>query len=147
MAYKRYDDELRANCVLMLEAAGWPDKLGASTKVARATGVNRRTLERWARRQFAPPPQKLIKAQRQPMADILEDLLYKMAGHMDDAVQDAPLHHLATAYGIAFDKLRLLRGESTDNNALKIQVVYDPDTTPYLTATTPRPNGRHNGRD
>jgi hypothetical protein len=147
MAYQQYTDEQRAGFILMMEAAGFPDTPGASRRVSERSGIHRRTLERWARRAVAPVPEKVLISQRRNMAEILENLLFKMAGAMDGAIEDAPLNQLAVAYGITFDKLRLMRGESTDNNALKIQVVYDPDTQALLTASAPGPNGRHNGRD
>ena len=69
---KRYTDEFRANIVLMLEAAGYPNKKGALMEVSNASGVPHPTISRWARNVQNPPPDKLVHEKKVELKDLLE---------------------------------------------------------------------------
>lgn len=122
-----YTDEFRASACLMLEAAGWPERKGAVSKVANHLGVAHQTLGRWARGVSNPPPNKIVQSKKRDMLGELESLQYLLLGEMAEAYKDAPFNHLATAFGIITDKHRLLSGESTDNNAVQIKITYAND--------------------
>ena len=121
---KQYTDEFRASAVLMLASQGWPDRKGSLTKVANHLSIHPRTLSRWANGENNPPPDKVVNSKKRDMLSEIESLQYLILGEMHNAVEDAPLNQLATSYGILTDKHRLLSGESTDNNAVKIQITY-----------------------
>lgn len=117
---RRYDDEFRAGAKAMLEAAGFPDNPSALLTVADKLMVPDRTLRRWFHGESNPPPDKLVNIKKGDMADALEGVAWTLLDSMADAnaIQDAPLQQRATAYGIAIDKMRLLRGMPTEIVAL-----------------------------
>ena len=119
----RYTDEFRANAILMLLAQGWPDKKGAQSTVAKHLGVPRPTLVRWAKREQNPPPDEIVHIKRQDMVQRLEYLRHLLLDEAQNAIEDAPLNHLLTGYGILTDKQRLITGQSTENQAVQINMV------------------------
>lgn len=127
----RYDDKFRANAVVLLEAAGYPNKPGALASTARRLGVPDMTLSRWAKRQNNPAPNELVSEKRVELADLLRAEIRNALGAMDEARPDASYRDLATSIGIMTDKLQLLTGEPTDNNRTRIVIEYadtDADT-------------------
>jgi hypothetical protein len=120
-----YDDEFRASAIVMLQAAGYPKSLGALSSVARKLKVPDRTLSRWFNGENNPPPGKLVNIKKGDMANALEEVAWMLLDSMADseAIADAPLQQRATAYGIAVDKMRLLRGLPTEIVALIPDVV------------------------
>lgn len=129
----RYDDKFRANAVVLLEAAGYPNKPGALASTARRLGVPDMTLSRWAKRQNNPAPNELVSEKRVELADLLRAEIRNALGAMDEARPDASYRDLATSIGIMTDKLQLLTGEPTDNNRTRIVIEYadtDADTAP-----------------
>lgn len=122
---RRYDDEYRAGAIAMLHAAGYPDTTGALTRVANELHVPDRTLSRWFNGENNSPPDKLVNIKKGDMANALEEVAWKLLDSMADseAIADAPLQQRATAYGIAVDKMRLLRGLPTEIVALIPDVV------------------------
>lgn len=124
----KYDDKFRANAVVLLEAAGYPNKIGALGTTAKRLGVHERTLSRWARQENNPPPSELVTEKRGQLVDLLRDEIGHALHAMNDARPDASYRDLATAIGIMTDKLQLLTGEPTDNNRTRIVIEYaDPD--------------------
>jgi hypothetical protein len=111
----------------MLMAAGWPETKGAQARVARHLGVPRQTLVKWAKKEQNPPPPQLVQEKRQNMIELLEDMRYMLLDEAKEAIPDAPLNHLLTGYGILTDKQRLLTGESTDNNAINVNIRHADD--------------------
>lgn len=132
---RRYDDEFRAGAITMLLAAGYPGTDGALTKVSKELMVPDRTLQRWFNGDSNPPPDKVVARKKKDMADALEDVAWKLLDSMGDkdAIEDAPLQQRATAYGIAVDKMRLLRGLPTEIVALipgVVQAIQDMGQSP-----------------
>ena len=119
-----YTDKFRASAVIMLQAAGWPNTPGASEKVAKTIKVPRRTVERWGKKEMAPPPDVIVHDKKRDMIADLEELRFLLLGHMKETYEEASFQQLATGYGILTDKQRLLTGESTDNNATEILIRY-----------------------
>jgi transposase-like protein len=122
---KRYDDEFRASAIVMLEAAGYPNTPGALAKVASHLKMPAPTLHRWFHEKNNPAPSELVNIKKGDMANALEEVAWKLLDSMADseAIADAPLQQRATAYGIAIDKMRLLRGLPTEIVALIPDVV------------------------
>lgn len=122
---RRYDDEFRAGAVAMLHAAGYPNAPGALAKIANELHVPDRTLSRWFNGENNPPPDKLVNIKKGDMAAALEEVAWKLLDSMADAdaIAEAPLQQRATSYGIAVDKMRLLRGLPTEIVALIPEVI------------------------
>jgi hypothetical protein len=120
-----YTDEFRASAVAMLHAAGYPKAIGALRAVSRKLKVPERTLSRWFNAEQNPPPDKLVSVKKGDMADALEEVAWTLLDSMSDAdaIGDASLQQRATAYAIAIDKMRLLRGLPTEIVALIPDVI------------------------
>jgi len=126
---RAYSDDFRADCVLMLEAAGYPDREGALTAVANKVGVPARTISRWFNKEQNPPPDRVVNEKKGILVDQLENLAYKLVDVMGGAVDDAPLRELATTFGIVVDKWQLLSNKPTAIVKLE-QAVRDGRITP-----------------
>lgn len=120
----KYDDKFRANAVVLLEAAGYPNKPGALNTTAKRLGVHDRTLSRWARQENNPPPSELVTEKRGELSDLLRKEIDEAIHAMGDARQEASYRDLVTAVAIMIDKLQLLAGEPTDNNRTRIVIEY-----------------------
>lgn len=112
---RRYTDDFRANAVLMLEAAGYPNTEGALTSVARHLKVPHQTLSRWGRGTNNPPPPLLVQEKKASLVELLETELEAIFKEMGKARQDATYQQLGTVAGIFFDKRQLLTGGPTEN--------------------------------
>lgn len=126
---KQYSDDFRADCVLMLEAAGYPDHKGALTAVSNKVKVPARTISRWFNKEQNPPPDQVVNEKKGILVDQLENLAYKLVDVMGGAVDDAPLRELATTFGIVVDKWQLLSNKPTAIVKLE-QAVRDGRITP-----------------
>jgi len=111
----RYTDDFRASVVIMLDAAGYPNVIGALTAVSKKVKVPGRTLSRWYRKEQNPPPDLIVREKRGEMVDRLEDIAHQLLTAMQADLEDAPLRETATAFGIVFDKRQLLTGGATEN--------------------------------
>lgn len=120
----QYDDEFRASAVLMLEAAGWPDKLGAAADVSRRVGVPQQTLTRWATGANNPPPSKIVKHKKLDIQAAIKAELAAIFAAMPAARDGASYRDLGVVSGILVDKLQLLSGEPTQTNDTRILVEY-----------------------
>lgn len=121
----RYNDEFRRDAVLMLQAAGYPGTVGALTRVAKHLSVPERTLSRWYNAEQNPPPDTLVKKKRGKLVELIRQEIYSILGEMDRKRDEADYRELATALGIAVDKLQLLAGEPTENARQRIVIEYD----------------------
>jgi len=72
---KRYDDKFRANAVVLLEAAGYPNKKGALELVSKQLSCPCPTLHRWAKGKNNPPPSDIVNEKRKELKELLEDEL------------------------------------------------------------------------
>lgn len=120
MARRRYTDQYRASAVLMLEAAGYPDKPGALMSVANHLKVPHATLSRWARAIQNPPPPELVHEKKLDMVAELLDLLGLTFTAAKNTVGEATNKELATAIGIYIDKLQLLSGKPTERQEVNV---------------------------
>lgn len=109
-----YDDEFRANAVLMLQAAGYPDTEGALKRTAAHLRIQPRTLSRWARGEQNPPPDQVVNRKRVDLKDAIRDELANLFPAMAGARIEASYRDLATSAGILIDKLQLLEGKPTE---------------------------------
>ena len=111
---KRYDDKFRASAVVMLEAAGYPDKKGALSLVGRNLSVPISTLRGWYNATRNPAPAELRNEKEIDFTIALRKEVGAALGEMDNARQDASYKDLATTIGILIDKLQLLEGKATE---------------------------------
>ena len=112
----RYTDEERANLVVMLEAQGYPDKIGSLAYVARYAKVPESTLRGWFKGRNNPPPAQLRVIKRENLADKFENIAYAMLDHAGDSdtIGDMDGKGAVMSAAIATDKMRLLRGLPTE---------------------------------
>jgi len=122
---KRYDDKFRASAVVMLEAAGYPDKKGAMTQVAKHLGVPMATLNGWFKASRNPPPAELRTEKRGDLVALIREELGGILEAMPNARMDASFRDLAVATGILVDKLQLLTGAPTENSNQSIRIIRD----------------------
>ena len=110
---RRYDDKFRASAVVMLEAAGYPDREGALAQVAKSCKVPHNTLMGWYHAERNPPPSKLRQEKRTELTDLLRNELEAIFGELPNARPGASFRDLGTVAGIFIDKLQLLEGKPT----------------------------------
>ena len=120
MSRARYTDQYRASAVLMLEAAGYPDRPGALMSVSNHLHVPHATLSRWARSIQNPPPPELVHEKRLDVVAELTDLLGLTLAAAKGTVNEASNKELATAIGIYIDKLQLLSGKPTERQEVNV---------------------------
>lgn len=110
---RRYDDKFRASAVVMLEAAGYPDKKGALEQTAKHLAVPNTTLHGWFNATRNPPPTELRTEKRGEIADIIRAEIYAAFSAAPDARPEASYRDLITGAAILVDKLQLLEGKPT----------------------------------
>jgi transposase-like protein len=113
-----YSDEDRATALAALDSNG-----GDLTKTSQAIGVPRRTLADWNYGRHLPPKiAEIRRHKRGSLADELESVAWMLAGRLEneDLLESANLQQVATSLGIVVDKMRLLRGETTENVGLSL---------------------------
>jgi len=109
----RYTDEFRANAVLMLEAAGYPDSDGALARTSRHLQVPHSTLRRWYWKTQNPPPSEMVQKKKIDLRAAIREEIEGILDYMGYAREDADYRALGTVFGIMVDKLQLLSGEPT----------------------------------
>lgn len=119
----RYDDKFRASAIVMLQAAGWPERDGALSQVARHLDVPLTTLHRWASGESNPPPSELVNEKRLELDELLDREIEAALGAMKVARADASYRDLGTVFGILVDKKQLLNDRPTQNVNAQINFV------------------------
>lgn len=107
---KRYTDEQRAEAVLFLEAAGYPNTPGALAAAERATGIARQVLTGWATGEQNPPPPQVLQEKRGELTERLEGLLHLFIDEIIAKMPEARFGELTIGAGITADKLMNLSG-------------------------------------
>ncbi len=112
----RYTDEQRATLVAMLEAEGYPEKIGALAYVARYAKVPESTLRGWFKSRRNPPPAIMRDMKKEDLAGKFENIAYAMLDHAagDDIIGEMKGKDAVMSAAIATDKMRLLRGLPTE---------------------------------
>jgi len=110
---KRYTDDFRASAVLMLEAAGYPDRDGSLTAVSNRLNVPMSTLRRWFLGTSNPPPANIGNEKRFDMRQAIQDELAEIFKEMGNARQEATYRDLGWVAGVLFDKRQILDGQPT----------------------------------
>lgn len=110
----RYSDEFRAGAILMLRAAGYPERRGALMETASHLGISHQLLGRWFRHESNPPPQKIVQIKNSDIIEMLKRELARAIEAMPHALPDADYLDIGKVIGITIDKLQLLQGEATE---------------------------------
>jgi hypothetical protein len=113
--------------VLMLEAAGYPNRKGALREVAQQLKRHERTLSRWFNRENNPPPDILVTKKKIDLLEMLREEIAAILGEMGEKRTEATYRDLAVALGITIERLQLLSGESTANINQHVIIEYAED--------------------
>ena len=113
MPKRRYTDIERAEAVVELEAAGYPNKKGALQKTSNKLGIPVTTLKDWFTGRNNPPPAEIRCKKTLDMRTSYEDAMLDVFGAMKTTIADASYRDLVTASGIIFDKLQILKDQPT----------------------------------
>lgn len=126
---RKYTDEERASLVVMLEAEGYPNRLGALKKVAEYAGVHENVLRRWWKGTSNPPPTTSVTHKRIDLSTAINDELLAIFKEMGLKRDEADYRALGTVMGILFDKKMLLEGKATQNIILDLKTYqgFTPD--------------------
>lgn len=111
---RRYDDKFRASAVVMLEAAGYPDKKGALQQVAGHLKIPATTLHGWYNATRNPPPTELRNEKRLELREVIREEIYGALEAAPGARAEAAYKDLITGAAILLDKLQLLEGKPTE---------------------------------
>jgi len=119
----KYTDEFRANCVLMLEAAGYRDyPTAAARRVSKSQRVPTSTLRSWWNRlhesaqkqpNHGSVPAKVYTEKKNSLRDMLRAEIDSILSDMPNARLDADYRDMAWALGVLFDKMQLLDNKPT----------------------------------
>ena len=112
----RYTDEFRASAVLMLQGAGYPDTVGALSRVSTELRVPTRTLRRWWKGEHNPPPDEVVLRKKVDLVEAIDNEIAAIFDEMGKAREDADYRALGTVIGILLDKKLLLAGQPTSHN-------------------------------
>lgn len=112
---RKYSDEERASLIVMLQAEGYPDTLGALKKVAAYAGVHENVLRRWWKGTQNPPPTTSVSRKKIDLKKAIDDELTSIFTAMKTARADADYRALGTVAGILFDKKQLLEDKPTEH--------------------------------
>lgn len=139
----RYSDEFRAGAVLMLRAAGYPERRGALMETANHLGISHQILGRWFRRDQNPPPQKSVQIKMSDIVEMLKNEVVAALGELPNARPDADYLDIGKVMGIMVDKLQLLQGEATERVVYELS---DSDRSEQITTLLNRARAREAGQ-
>ena len=111
---KRYTDEYRASAVVMLEAAGYPDREGALSRVADHLGMHYQTLSRWFRAAQNPPPHEIVQAKREDFLKQLQAIRGLAANKILERIEEYDPRDLTGLLKISAELAELLDGKPTE---------------------------------
>jgi transposase-like protein len=113
---RQYTDEYRAEVVVALRVAGYPDQAGALTRVAKQYNLHARTISRWYNTESNPPPDKTVTEKKKSLQSIIEYELYAIFHILPSKRSEADYRQLTTAAAILIDKMQLLNGLPTERH-------------------------------
>ena len=109
----------------MLEAAGYPDKKGALSRVGKNLNVPISTLRGWFNLKNNPPPAELRNEKRKTLSEMLKDEIDGALNAMPNARPDASYRDIGTVAAILIDKLQLLEGKATERIELNDNITQE----------------------
>lgn len=105
---RTYTDLERANALAVLAACG-----GNVTRAARECGIPEKTLAYWRDRPTSGQLRATVAIREQLMGQSIERMLWRLIRSMKGKVREAKLPGVVNAFGLMFDRLRLLRSNPT----------------------------------
>ena len=111
--YPQYSDDFRAGAILMLEAAGYPNRSGSLAYASKKLGVAGTTLARWFNAKNNPPPPELVREKRFDLRQAVRGELANIFDAMGAVRPDASYKDLAWSAGVLIDKMQLIDGLPT----------------------------------
>jgi transposase-like protein len=108
VAKRSYSDDERASALAALDANG-----GDVAHTARQIGIPRKTISEWANGRVHPDVANARLEKKECLADRLEVVARQLVDLIPEKAKDAELREVAVAFGIAVDKMRLLREQPT----------------------------------
>lgn len=111
--HKRYTDDFRADAVLWLEAAGYPDTEGALARVSRELGVPHQTLGRWYRSEQNPPPHEIVQEKKRDFLEQLARIKGLAAIKIEERIEEYDPRDLTGLLKISAELEQLLMGKPT----------------------------------
>ncbi len=125
--HRQYTDAQKADAVLLVEAAGYPNRPGAILSVAQRIKIPESTLRTWVQRTHGAPPAELCDKKKEDLTELLKKAAHALVGHLIEIADMGDVRETATAVGIVIDKLQLLTGEPTANTNQRIIIDYVED--------------------
>lgn len=110
---RRYSDHDKAKALIALDLNG-----GNVKYTAQQINIPRKTLSQWNNGHIPDDVASIRHNKTKDLADKFEDLAHLYISQAVDTVDKANGTNAITGAGIAVDKMRLLRGESTANIAV-----------------------------
>lgn len=113
-----YSDEFRADAVVALKAAGYPEIEGALTRTAEQFNISLTTLRRWFKKESNPPPDEIVNKKTRDLADMFRQEVYGIMDLLPDKRAEASYKDLTTSAAIFTDKIQLLTDQPTEHRKL-----------------------------
>lgn len=117
---RRYSDEQRASAVAAV-AANNGNVQGTATKL----GIPHMTLKHWVVGEAQPEAMKDGNAKKPVLGDMFESIAIKLVGIADRKAEELNAKDAMIAAGVAVDKMRLLRGQSTAITEIDLTLLSD----------------------
>lgn len=135
---RRYSDTQKADALVALDANG-----GNVIGTSRLIGIPEKTLEEWSKnRRINEDVAILREGKREDLADRLEDIAHKLLDSMASKIPDANLSNVSVSFGIAVDKMRLLREQPTSITS----ALTDDERADRVATLLDRARARRDGR-
>ena len=141
-----YDEKFIAGAVVMLEAAGYPEKKGALASTAKHLRMHERTLSRWFKKEQNPPPDKLVSEKRGELSELLRNEVEGIFCQMPNVREEASYRDLGTVAGILIDKLQLITGKPTERSEINDTSNTDEERAARIAAILNKARARRDRR-
>jgi transposase-like protein len=116
---RKYTDDERASLIAILQAEGYPEKLGALKKVAAYAGVHENVLRRWWKGTQNPPPTTSVRHKKIDLSVAIREELSAIFTEMNTKRDEATYRDLGVVAGIMMDKQQLLENKPTERIAVE----------------------------
>ena len=120
MRGKKYSDETKEKAFALYAVSG------NIAEVSKAINVPANTISTWIKNK---PPDKFDELRDEKKRDFIEKAseiidiaLARLQNELEDSEKDIPVNQLTTAIGTLYDKRALAKGESTDNQTVRIKL-------------------------
>jgi transposase-like protein len=138
MGKRQYSDAQKAEALAALDANG-----GNVKRTASLLGIPHKTLDDWSKELGINDDVAEIRAgKRGDLADRLEGIAHVLLDSIESKIPDANLSNVSVSFGIAVDKMRLLREQPTSITA----ALTDDERADRVASLLDRARARRDGR-